>query len=233
MKPWAIIICLLPGFFAHQALAINKCTDSNGKTSYQEKACPDSSKALTIEPQTSSKAQPVTAEVKVVDVAVNGSKTFSVGFPGHWQSSTRSSGDSAPTLRIVATDGAPLRLLMTFFPKRQSLGLDDAVLNDAVLDRAMLAIHDLHAKSGNEKKIRSKKVEQVFSDGVGHVLTYVDEALLNRNNPGGDEFAYLTTGAVVIDGMLITISILSNALDSANYAKAMIAIHTIVNSTTG
>ena len=211
-----------------QSLAINKCTDGQGKISFQDKPCPSASEMTVIQsisPSNANGNQSVNnPDIKIVDVNLTNGKSFSVGVPGNWQDSIRLGNETVPTLRVVSSNGEPLILLMTFIPKRQSVGLDNIVLNEV-----MQGIADQHSNSKSERKIGVRKVDLVFAEGVGHLLTYIDDSLVKNINRKSDEFSFITTGALIIEGMVINVSILTNDIKSDNYAKALIAVHTITN----
>jgi hypothetical protein len=144
--------------------------------------------------------------------------------PGDWQSSIESAAElDAPTLRAVPVQGAHLILLMTFIPKRQTVGMDAVVL-----DKIMQGIHEQHAGNPGETRVASRAIKPIFAAGVGHVLTYVDETLLSNQSRATEDFAYITTGALLIEGMVVSISILSNGIESENYVKALLGVATLL-----
>jgi hypothetical protein len=164
------------------------------------------------------------AEVKTVNVALGNGKAFTIGIPGDWQSSIESAAElDAPTLRAVPVQGAHLILLMTFIPKRQTVGMDAVVL-----DKIMQGIHEQHAGNPAETRVASRAINPIFAAGVGHVLTYVDETLLSNQGRAAEDFAYMTTGALLIEGMVVSVSILSNGIESENYAKALLGVATLL-----
>jgi hypothetical protein len=205
------------------AQAIVKCTDSNGKVLYQDKPCEKSHKFDSVPIKKKQFVSNSQADIKIVDIKA-GSTQYSIGFPDTWKAEVRSkSSNPAPTLRVVAPGQNRLILLMTFLPKGKSFGMDEILFNEL-----MQEIHDRHSKSKSERKVESRPINLIFSTGLGHLLTYVDDSLKPIKNLAKDEFAYVSTGVLVIDGKVITLTILSNDPGTSNYSKAVAAIHTIV-----
>ena len=224
MKPtqafvFACCLCL----FSWNALAINRCTDGDGKVSFQDKPCPVNSSAVTIEPRVSNGAKS-SKGVQLKDVSIGSNKKFTVGLPDDWIVTVKpASGDAIRTLRAVPVQGDALVLLMSFIPKRQSLGLDELVL-----DKIMQAIYEQHSVNPDERRLASVPIKTVFAKGVGHLLSYVNETLLKDVNRPSTEFTHITTGALVVEGMTISVSLLNNDLSGENYTKALLALATIV-----
>lgn len=203
------------------ALAINKCTDRSGAVSFQDEACPNPAETKQVEPNAGSHSRLENPDVEIVDVSVNKKKTFSIALPSHWQYSIEDYADAALTLIAIENYDEPIKLQMVFAQQRQTTGSDASLL-----ERVMLTVRNSHK---GMRKIRSESLKQVFSDSVGQLLTYVDGALAKKKKLADGEFVYMTTGAVVIDGMLIKIKLFTNDLDSENYARALVAMQTIVN----
>ena len=101
-------------------------------------------------------------------------------------------------------------------------------MDSAVLDQIMQGIHERHTANPAEAQVSSRAIKPLFSSGVGHLLGYVDEDLLAAADRAADSFAYITTGALVIEGMAVSVSVLSNNLDSKNYLKAILAVAAVV-----
>ena len=190
------------------ASAINKCIGNNGAVTFQNKACPEPGE--TDIPGADSHNSLENTDLRIVDIKVSRKKKFSISIPDHWQYSIETNSNAAQTLNAVDAYGEAVRLVMTFLPER----------GKSLLNGVIKTIEGRHIK---KQKVDSKELTQVFSDSVGRVLIYRDE------KQADNEFSYLATGAVIIDGVLITISISTNNLNSDNYTKAMAAIQTIVN----
>ena len=206
------------------ALAINRCTDANGKIAFQDKPCPVSSTAETIKPSISNITATAKDGVQLKEIAIGINKTFTVGLPESWQATVQPAGpDATLTLRAVPEQGDALVLLMSFLPKRQSVGMDSMVL-----DRIMQGIHERHSVNPDERRLSSIPIKPVFSKGVGHVLSYVNEAMLADTKRPPTEFTHLATGALVIEGMTVSVSVLNNDPSGENYTKALLALATIV-----
>ena len=206
------------------ALAINRCTDANGKVAFQDKPCPLSSTTETIKPNISNITTTANDGVQLKEVAIGSNKTFTVGLPEGWQVTVQPTGAEATlTLRAVPEQGDALLLLMSFLPKRQSVGIDAMVL-----DRIMQGIHEQHSVNPDERRLASIPIKPVFAKGAGHVLSYVNEALLANTKRPPTEFTHLTTGALVIEGMTVSVSVLNNDPSGENYAKALLAMAMIV-----
>jgi Domain of unknown function (DUF4124) len=216
--------CLCLCLYSWSALAINRCTDANGKVAFQDKPCPVSSTTEKIKQNFSNTTTTIKHGVQLKDVTIGSNKTFTVGLPDSWQVTVQHAGAEATrTLRAVPEKGDALVLLMSFLPKRQSVGVDAMVL-----DRIMQDIHERHSVNPDERRLASTPIKPVFAKGVGHVLSYVNEALLADVKRPSTEFTHLTTGALVIEGMTVSVSVLNNDLSGENYMKAMLALATIV-----
>lgn len=215
--------CIL-SLFSSNSLAINRCTDAKGNVAFQDKPCPASSTTETIKPSIRNIATTVENGVQLKEIDIGNNKTFTVALPESWQITVQPAGpDAALTLRAIPDRGDALLLLMTFLPKRQSVGMDTMVL-----DRIMQGIHEQHSINPDEQRLASIPIKPVFSKGAGHVLSYVNEALLADKNRLPTEFTHLTTGALVIEGMTVSVSVLNNNPSSENYTKALLALATIV-----
>jgi len=113
---------------------------------------------------------------------------------------------------------------MSFLPNKQSLGMDKVLLNNLTQE-----IERQHSKLPTERKLESKDIELIFSKGIGRLITYADDSLINKTNRPNGQFAYITTGTIIVNRIVITVSILTNNLRTVNYAKAMAAIQTLVS----
>jgi hypothetical protein len=206
------------------ALAINRCTDANGKVAFQDKPCPASSTTETITPSNSNGVTTAEDGVQLKKVDIGSNKTFTVGLPEGWQVAVQPAGpDATISLRAVPERGDALVLLMSFIPERQAVGMDAMVL-----DRIMQGIHEQHSVNPDERRLASIPIEPLFAKGTGHVLSYVNEALLEDTERSPTEFSHLTTGALVIEGMTVSVSVLNNDPSGENYMKALLALATIV-----
>ena len=204
-----------------QAHAINKCTDSHGKVSFQDKPCPKSSVTNTIKMRASNSGS--VTDVKIVDIATGHGEKFSIGIPGNWQDSVQNSSNGvSSTVRISSRSNEDLVLLMTFFPKTQSFGMDQTLL-----DKLMGNIKNQHSQLSTETLVESTELKLIFSKGVGKLITYADDVLVKKANKKNGEFAFVTTGVIIIGRTIVSISLLTNDRGTANYAKAMAAIQTM------
>ena len=91
----------------------------------------------------------------------------------------------------------------------------------------MQGIHERHSANPDERRVSSIPIKPVFAKGAGHVLTYVDEPLLANPKRSPTEFTHITIGALVIEGMTISVSVLNNKPSGDNYLKALLALATI------
>jgi len=205
------------------ALAINRCTDASGKVAFQDKPCPLESTAKTIQPSASKLLASTKNGVQLKEVSIGINRTFTVGLPEDWQATVQpTDAGTAVTLRAVPAQGDTLILLMSFLPKRQSMNMDSMVL-----DRIMQGIHERHGVNPDERRLASIPIDPVFAKGVGHVMSYVNETLLADKQRSPSEFTHLTTGALVIEGMTVSVSVLNNNPSGENYIKALLALATI------
>jgi hypothetical protein len=203
--------------------AINKCTDSHGKISFQDTPCPNSSVTDTIKLKGSNAGS--STDVKVVVISTRDGKKFSIGIPGDWKDSVQDSTDGvSSTVRVSSRDSDDLVLLMTFFPNKQSFGMDQTLLNKLIGN-----IKSQHSKQSTETLIESKEIKLIFSKGIGEVITYADDVLVKNANRKSGQFAFVTTGIIIVDRTIVSISILTNNMGTADYAKAMAAILTMTS----
>ncbi|MCJ8340906.1 MAG: DUF4124 domain-containing protein [Pseudomonadales bacterium] len=204
--------------------SINRCTDANGKMAFQNRPCPDSSTSETIKSSISNTAPTTIDGVQLKEIAIGKNKSFTVGLPKGWQATVQPTGSGAiRTLRAVPRQGDTLLLLMSFLPNRQSFGLDSIVL-----DKILQGIHEQHSVNPDERRLASTPIKLVFSKGVGHVLSYVNVTLQADKKRLPAEYSHLTTGALVIDGITVSVSVLNNDPRGDNYAKALLALATII-----
>ena len=214
--------CLLLSSWSAQS--INRCTDANGKMAFQDRPCPNSSTSETIKSSISNTSTATNGNVQLKEILIGKNKSFTVGLPEGWQATVKPTGkDAIRTLRAVPKQGDSLLLLMSFLPNRQSVGMDSIVL-----DKILQGIHEQHSVNPDEKRLASIPIKLVFSKGVGHVLSYVNETLQADNKRLPSEFSHLTTGALVIEGMTVSVSVLNNDPRGDNYTKALLALATIV-----
>jgi hypothetical protein len=206
------------------ALAINRCIDANGKLAFQDRPCPVSSTSTTVKPTTSNIATTTKNGVQLKEIDIGSNNTFTVGLPQDWQVTVQpAEADGTITLKAVPEQGDALLLLMSFLSKRQSVAMDATVL-----DKVMQGIHEEHSANPNERQLASIPIKPLLSKSIGHLLTYVDKALLADANRLSTEFSHLTTGALLVEGMTVSVSILNNKPSGENYAKALLALATIV-----
>ena len=207
---------LLLALACPSAHAIHKCVAKDGKVSYQDAPCPANS---TSSPIMHRDLRPHAARVVTV-VSGEGGPRYRVGIPGDWHDSIKPAAGGA-ALRVEATGRDPLVLLMTFFPERTSVGVDQPLLEQ------MMADIDARHSDATERRAASDPVDLVLAKGMGHLIAYEDRVLVKKPDHPPGEFAIMTTGVLIIEGHVITVTILSNSRNTDAYARALAAIHLI------
>ncbi len=230
-----LVFCL----FSPSVFAIYQCTDNNGKVTFQDLPCQQNQQEQTLELEraqqhsatekasASSAKSLSTKDFELVNIPVDGDTEFVLGFPKKWQASSSFDQNlSVAKLRVTTPENTAqdekLVLLMTFIPSKKAVGMDNLLL-----DEMMQELHDNRAGNNNEKKVVSKKLKLPLVKGVGHVMTYRDLKLAAQKTLPVGEFSHLTTGALIIDGRAISITLLSNTVDSDNYQKALLSVQMI------
>ncbi|QFU24118.1 hypothetical protein FS418_21235 [Shewanella sp. YLB-09] len=202
------------------SLAINKCVSDSGKVGYQDMPCPEASQSDVIVVKEQN-ARVQDNQVQVISV-LHQSKVYLVGVPKSWKSRiNHSPSGDASTLRVKPYSGSDMTLLMTF------IKIDSREFSQTgLLDRVMLET-DMKYMFSRDSKLNSHELTPLFLDGKVRLTNYVDPVIASRKKLTKGEYAYVTAGALVSDGLLINITILSNHLGSDNYAKAFAAVHTV------
>lgn len=216
----SLVVLLVSLLLSLPSLAINKCVSGSGKVSYQDMPCPEASQSDVIVVKEQN-ARVQDNQVQIISVLHQG-KVYLVGVPKSWKARVNYSPSSdATTLRVKSYPGSEMTLLMTFI-KVNSRENSQAGL----LDRVMLET-DMKYMLSSDSKLNSHELTPLFLDGKMRMTNYVDQVIANRKTPTTGEYAYVTAGALVSDGLLINITILSHHLGSDNYAKAFATVHTV------
>ncbi|MFT5692871.1 MAG: hypothetical protein ACI92E_002207 [Oceanicoccus sp.] len=183
--------------------------------------CPKSSVTNTIKMRASNSDS--ATDVKIVDITTGHGEKFFISIPVNWNDSVQNSSDEvSSTVRVSSRTNEDLVLLMTFFSKTQSFGMDQNLLNKLIEN-----IKEKHSQLSAETLVESTELKLTFSKGVGKLITYADNALVKKANKKNGEFAFVTTGVIIIGRTIVSISLLTNDRGTANYAKAMAAIQTM------
>ena len=224
MRRLVLSVLCVSLFYSTASVAINKCVDDKGRVSFQDKPCVATSTATAVKQQPISIVQSSDNGVKIVDLKVGSGKHFSIGLPSDWKVSVKTPpGIVAPTLRAQPPSGSDLVLLMSFIPNPNTF-----VNGSSLLQKVMSEIDRQHQGNPNEKSISSLKIKQVFGKAPGKLNTYLDRRLANKSRLSKGEFMLVSEGAVVIDGVVVKITILTNDVASLNYKKAFAGIHAII-----
>jgi len=203
---------------------IVKCTDVNGRYSYQDGPCPGGAVSSQIAQTTASQEDSPRKKPIIVTVPVGKDIAYMIAIPSDWIVEMSDFGDS-PTMTARVTGKKPLSLLMTFSPRRMSLGLDESTVVEL-----MKVVEQGHADTNLEKLISTQRVDLIQSKGIGQLNTYLDKKLINQRKLPDGQFIYTITGVVVIEGRPVTVSIFTNEIGTEDYTKALLAIHMLVKA---
>jgi len=203
---------------------IVKCADAHGRFSYQDKPCSGDEVSSQIAQTAASPKDSHRKKTIIVTVPVGKDIAYMIAIPSDWIVEMSDFGDS-PTMTARVTGKKPLSLLMTFSPRRMSLGLDESTVAEL-----MKVVEYGHADTNLEKLISTQRVDLIQSKGIGQLNTYLDRKLVDQRNLPDGQFIYTITGVVVIEGRPVTVSIFTNELGSDDYTKALLAIHMLVKA---
>ncbi|QLE84465.1 DUF4124 domain-containing protein [Shewanella sp. Scap07] len=207
----ALVLLLSPSH-----AAINKCVNAAGQISYQDRPCPDSSQAESIEVT----LQNAPAALKLHRISAAGSD-YLIGLPSHWQVTRQVSGGASTFKAQAGTGRQATRLLMTFIQRQQT---SDAMALLAQIEQQT----DLqYLQPSQSVKLGSDDFQPVMLAGNGRLSHYVDNKLVGMGGTRQQQFAYVTGGAIVSGDLLINITILSHDIGSSAYAKALAAVHLV------
>lgn len=239
----AVTVVLL-GLLSWPAYAINQCTDSNGNVSFQDAPCPPGSVVATVPAEKETHKQK--SEFQLVSISLRNGRHYGLHIPHNWQyeindfkdspALRESAGvpddwqfdkqafDGMKTLKVTVAGDDPLIMLLTFTPNRTSLGLDRAVLNDL-----MQGIREQHNAFPTERFITSQEIKLRSGNGIGQISLFKDEALAAQPKLPPDEYIFVTAGAMVIDGHVITLTVLCNDVSKDNYLMAITSLHFLLS----
>lgn len=220
LKLSALVLVLASG----PAYAGYKCVDAHGRLSYQDQPCANGEVSSETAQTTENQKNPSRKKPIVVTIPVGKDIAYMVGLPPDWIVEMSDYGDS-PTMTARVTGAKPLSLLMTFSPRRMSLGLDESTVVEL-----MKVVEHGHADTNLEKLISTQRVDLIQSKGIGQLNTYLDKNLVNQRNLPDGQFIYTITGVVVIEGRPVTVSIFTNELGTEDYTKALLAVHMLVKA---
>lgn len=198
--------------------AIYKCTDEQGKMSFQDQPCnPAASESIMEAP----KASRGTPEFKLVEIPLDGRATFVAGLPKSWRSTLKPP-TSAPTLRATPERPDNLVLLVSFIPIR-----DDSISEARIISESMAALSRKNT-GPSMRKVSEIDFDLVLMEGQWKLATFIDEALARDPNRPAGEFPVMMAAMLVAQRTLISATILTDDIESASTAAALAALATLV-----
>ena len=215
------ILLLLALFVNGEALAINKCVSSTGKTSYQDQPCADAAKSASISKNSVNIQSP--EEINIVELKMSNGRSLSVLIPAEWDTDlTTSSTQDSTTLKAISKKGESVTLLVTSIPLKKSLSTDE---RSNLIKQIRTQIEGQYQNHETTRKLVSRPIKQATNEGAGYLYTFVDDNLLNEKSLPEGESIYASAGVIIIDNVLITSTILTNNTKTENYVKALAALH--------
>jgi len=165
--------------------------------------------------------------INIVELKMGNASVISAPIPSSWDVKLRTSeSKESSTLTAKTKLGESVTLLITAINIKKSITAKDRV---AIVKKFRRTIESQYKSYGNTKELVSRPVKQAMNDGIGHLYTYVDESLLKATKLPSGESIYASAGIIIIDNILITTTILTNNIDTDNYAKALATIHFLTN----
>lgn len=195
------------------AYGINKCTDDNGKVSFQDKPCEAKQTSEVIQTKanrdsdSTENVNPVYIEIPNVGDGVLLSYKwwdFTVIQPGP---------DLPPTVKMVSKVGEePISFSITFIPNvsGKKISLEESA--DTVFNMA-----SRYVAGSIEKEVKLKKLDTTIGPAV--FASFTDEKYLQKQIPSG-EFSTITVGQAAHSKVVVGFTILTNGTDSKALTEA-------------
>ena len=218
-----LFVCTI--FIGSDVLAINKCVDDKGKTSFQDKPCPKTS--MTVTSANTSTEDQKSLEVNVVELTMGNSGVVSIPIPEDWSVNVNPTvAPNTSTMKATTSSDEGVTLLVTAIQLDNPISPEEKV---NLIDRIRGQIESQYQSYGSTKKLESRPIEQAMNDGSGHLYTFVDENLLHTSPLPSGESIYVTAGVIVLGNTLLTTTILANSIETESYVRALAAIHFVTN----
>ncbi len=207
---------------ATPALAANLCQNADGTMSLQEQPCISSKVTepleLLIRPRANSLALN-NVETHTIAVAGVGEILLTVFSP--WDFSViQTSPETAPTASMVSkTNDEALSLQMTFLQNASGLAPSDRGVIDTVRQ-----IGERYVAGSIEQNVSIRKLRTRI--GNAFLANFSDQKYLNTAAPTG-EYSSITVGLVAHPQFAVSVTILSNGMDSSAHNEALAVISSI------
>jgi hypothetical protein len=203
------VFILIP-FSVH---AIHKCTDNNGKVSFQDKPCNKSYNSEVIASKGSRNSDSV-ENLDPVYVQIPGVGD-GVLFSYKWWDFNiiQPNPDLPPTVKMVSKDGEePISFSITFIPNisGKSITLDESA-------ETVYQMASRYVAGSVERKVILNKVDTTIGPGV--YASFTEEKYLAAQVPKG-EFSSITVGQAAHSKIVVGFTILTNGTDSKALTEA-------------
>jgi hypothetical protein len=216
----AALICLA----GQTALAINKCTDSGGKVSYQDGPCPSENTAMEMDlPEYSenhSSSGSPNSNVDSIIVTVPGVGEVAMMKFSNWDIQTRKAdGDNPPTVKMVSQPDA-MNLSLTFIPNRVP-----RILSEDEQASAVRKIGEHFVSGSIEKRVSLRRLSTPIGNAV--LANFNERKYQNSPVPKG-EYSSITTGLVTHELMTVAVTILTNGPNTMAHDDALAVIGSLL-----
>ncbi len=198
---------------SYSAQGINKCTNNDGKVSYQDKPCASSQTSATLKIK-SDKNSDDTDNTNPIYVKIPGVGT-GVLFSYKWWNFNiiQPSADIPPTVKMVSKTGEePISFSLSFIPNLSGKKFSLEESADTVFQIATRYVED-----SVEKEVTLKKLDS--SIGPAFYASFNEEKYLNSPVPKG-EYSSITVGQATHSKLVVGFTILTNGTDSKALAEA-------------
>lgn len=214
-----MIILITTIFLSFSVYGINKCTDGQGKVSFQDKPCKSSQTSESIQPKKNRNSDN-TDNLSPIYIKIPG-----VGdgllFSYKWWNSTviQPRPDLPPTVKMVSKVGEePLSFSLTFIPNisGEKISLEESA--DTVYKIAAR-----YVVGSLEKEVRLSQLDTTIGPAV--YASFTEEKYLNTSVSKG-EYSSITVGQAAHSKIVVGFTVLTNGTDS----KALIEAFNIIGS---
>lgn len=221
MKMHLLSLCLgalaLSGYAHGQS--VYKCTNPDGSISYQDRACPGTSKEKKVSVGRSERTARSGTDGKVIPVPEVGEAAVLVF--DYMETVVREDGDHSTTMGIRSKPGArnKMSMVLTFKPNRnasipsrqqQESAIKGIVYQQEGLGSYYFEFQEFEAKSG---------------DGL---LTVINDRRYPKGVAPKGEYATITAGQIASDRVVVDLTILTDGVKNKGFADAMTIAKTLV-----